>query len=152
MLTKVWVEITHPFPSFNYVEAWEWIINHLLSMWLKSIHVCKKGPSYRVFLFQVIPLPPYHGLGSPYPFENYSDLSTVLLMIRRSYFKAISELHHTISRLWYHTRNLSSRNRVHLMNYGGGLHFVIFYRINRTVAPLPRKKLCRKRVIASQPR
>ena len=53
MLSKVWDEITYPFPNFNgcTVVVWEWIrnftfyngCNWLSMLWIKFIHVSKRG-------------------------------------------------------------------------------------------------------------
>ena len=56
--SKVWHEITYPFPNFNgcTIEVWEWIsnfippydgCNYVSTMRLKLIHITEKGPWYR---------------------------------------------------------------------------------------------------------
>ena len=63
---KVWDEITYPFPNFNSctVEVWEWISNiishiagHVITypmLWLKLIHVGKRGPSHCLMIQHIL--------------------------------------------------------------------------------------------------
>ena len=62
MPSKVWDEITYPFPTFNgcTVEDWEWIRNfipqiiigviYLSMLGLKFNHVSKRGPVYDIYI------------------------------------------------------------------------------------------------------
>ena len=74
MSSKVWDEITYPFPNFNgaAVEVWEWksnfmsLFNHERNnfsvLWLKLIYASKRGPYCVIWL------------GSNSPEGNWSGL------------------------------------------------------------------------------
>ena len=43
MPSKVWDEMTYPFPNFNTIEFWE--CNYMSLLWSKLIHFSKRAPS-----------------------------------------------------------------------------------------------------------